>query len=131
MSPRIIVLDQDLSLHAHYRAWLEGEGFAVKCYPSLPDPRTVLLQRPSLILLDYFVGTTSYGWIWLITLRTYAEEDIPVLVCTANDRSLQTYAQDLSDLQAQMLPKPFTSEALIRAVHQHAMKLSSPSASVC
>lgn len=131
MNPRIIVLDQDISLHTQYRAWLEGEGFDVKCYPSLPDPRTVLLQRPSLILLDYFVGTTSYGWIWLITLRTYAEEDIPVLVCTANDRSLQTYAQDLSDLQAQTLPKPFTSQVLIQAVHQYAMKLSSPSAPVC
>lgn len=131
MVPRIIVLDQDLSLHSQYRAWLEGEGFDVKCYPSLPDPRAVLLQRPSLILLDYFVGTTSYGWIWLITLRTYAEEDIPVLVCTANDHSLQTYAQDLNDLQAQMLLKPLTSEALIQAVHQHATKLPAPSATVC
>lgn len=130
MSPRIIVLDQDQTLHAQYRAWLEGEGFDVKCYPSLPDPRTVLLQQPSLILLDYFVGTTSYGWIWLITLRTYAEEDIPVLVCTTNERSVQ-YEQDLIDLQALMLPKPFTSEALIQAVHQHAMKLPSPGVPVC
>lgn len=131
MSPRIIVLDQDHTLHSQYHAWLEGEGFDVKCYPSLPDPRAVLLQQPSLILLDYFVGSTSYGWIWLITLRTYAEEDIPVLVCTVNDRSLQTYVQDLSDLQAQMLHKPFTSEDLIQAVHQHAMKLPSASTSVC
>jgi CheY-like chemotaxis protein len=127
MSARIIVLDQDQTLHAQYCALLEGEGFAVKCYASLPDPRTILLQRPSLILLDYFVGTTSYGWIWLITLRTYAEEDIPVLVCTADNLSLQSYAQDLDDLEAKLLPKPFTPHDLVQAVHQHATKTHSVS----
>jgi CheY-like chemotaxis protein len=125
MSSRIIVLDQDQTLHSQYCALLEGEGYAVKCYASLPDPQTVLLQRPSLILLDYFVGTTAYGWIWLITLRTYAEEDIPVLVCTANSLSLRTHAQDLMDLEAKLLPKPWTAQDLLQAVHQHAAKPAS------
>ncbi|HEX6288306.1 MAG TPA: hypothetical protein VFZ66_03905, partial [Herpetosiphonaceae bacterium] len=64
MSPRIVVLDHDQTLHDQYRSLLEREGYDVLLYPSLPDPRTVLLARPSLILLDYFMGSTSYGWIW-------------------------------------------------------------------
>lgn len=131
MSGSIIVLDQDQTLHTSYRAVLEGAGFEVKCYASLPDPQTVLLQRPSLILLDYFVGTTSYGWVWLITLRTYDEDDISVVVCTANNHALRAHAEDLTDLQAKLLPKPFTAEDLIQAVHQHAAKISNVRAPVC
>jgi CheY-like chemotaxis protein len=78
----------------------------------------VVMQRPDLILLDYFVGSTAYGWIWLITLRTYAEDDIPVLICTGDGQALQTHAQDLADLQAELLYKPFTPHALVQAVQQ-------------
>ncbi|HEX6290358.1 MAG TPA: hypothetical protein VFZ66_14305, partial [Herpetosiphonaceae bacterium] len=59
--------------------------------------------------------------IWLITLRTYAEDDIPVLVCTADRQSLHLHAQDLIDLQAELLAKPFTPDDLVQAVHQHAI----------
>ncbi len=130
MSVRIVVLDHDQTLHAQYRTLLEREGYEVVCYASLPDPRTVLLARPDLILLDYFVGTTSYGWIWLITLRTYAEEDIPVLVCTADQQSLQLHAQDLIDLQAEPLRKPFTPNDLIQAVHRHSGRLAQARAAI-
>ncbi len=123
MSARIVVLDQDQTLHAQYRSLLEQEGYEVVCYSVLPDPRTLLLVRPSLILLDYFGGSTSYGWIWLITLRTYAEDDIPVLVCTADRQALQFHAHDLVDLQAELLHKPFTSNDLIQTVHQHSGRL--------
>jgi DNA-binding response OmpR family regulator len=118
MSARIVVLDHDHTLHPHYRTLLEPEGYHVKCYTSLPDPRMVLMQRPALILLDYFVGSTSYGWIWLITLRTYDEDDIPVLICTVDDGTVQSHTQDLIDLEAQLLYKPFTSHALVQTVQQ-------------
>ena len=128
MSARIIVLDQDHALHPGYRTLLEQAGYHVKCYPSLPDPKMVLMQRPALILLDYFVGSTAYGWIWLITLRTYDEDDIPVLICTVDGQALQTHASDLADLQAELLYKPFTSHALVQAVQQYA---ASPASVVC
>jgi CheY-like chemotaxis protein len=85
----------------------------------------VLMQRPALILLDYFVGSTAYGWIWLITLRTYAEDDIPVLICTVDGQALQAHAQDLLDLQAELLYKPFTSHALVQAVQQQVLSPAS------
>lgn len=128
MSARIIVLDQDHTLHPHYRTLLEEAGYNVKCYPSLPDPRMVLMQRPALILLDYFVGSTAYGWIWLITLRTYAEDDIPVLICTEDGQVLQSHVQDLADLQAELLYKPFTPHGLVEAVQQRA---ASPAGVAC
>jgi DNA-binding response OmpR family regulator len=117
MTVRILILDEDPAVRQLYQSTLRKVGYTCLVPLALPEIATVIDLQPDLILLDYFHGSTPYGWIYLIQLKTYAEtEQIPVLLCTANRTTVAAHAHDLATFNVTVVYKPFDLEDFVAAV---------------
>ena len=108
MPARILVLDEDPTMRRLYQAILGIEGYEVIWLARLPEIEAIRDLQPDLIVLDYFHGPTPRGWIFLIQLKTYADtEQIPVVLCTADNAMVAAHAHDLATFNVNVVPKPF------------------------
>jgi CheY-like chemotaxis protein len=109
-SKRVLVVDDDRDIRELLVELLASEGYEVA---SAPDGRRALAEararRPDVILLDLMMPVMS-GWEFReAQLRDPALADIPVLVVTAFEESLDG---------TELLRKPFLVEDVLDAVQR-------------
>ena len=120
MSKRVLIVDDEFDLANTLRAILLAEGYVPEVYAdgrqALERLNAASLPRPDLVLMDVMMPRVS-GLEVLRTLRaTPGLDDIPVVLM-----SVITPSVDKSEYRWDaFLRKPFTLQAVLKAVHQHA-----------
>jgi CheY-like chemotaxis protein len=114
----VLVIDDDASNVALYRAILEEEGYRVSaaCSPVL-EPQEITSAAPDLILLDLRLGTVTGGAELLVRLKADARtRGVPVLICSADHQQLTAMQDQRVDWDCGMLAKPFDLTDLLATI---------------
>ena len=116
----VLVVDDAPELQTLFRDILEGEGYRVSLAPAAPNVDELADLRPDLLVLDLLLGDDEdAAWRLLRGLREDPQlATVPVLVCSAATRLLQQLEPELLNLGAEIVPKPFDLEDLLRAVER-------------
>lgn len=126
MGGTLLVVDGDAALRALLTDALEEEGYRVWGCASVPQARSVLAHTiPDLLLLDIYQHAAAEGIALIDHVRlqrtTY---DLPMVICSADQRLLKHEGTRLRTLGCGILPKPFDLETLFTMIAQ---LLSAPS----
>ena len=115
--PLVVVMDDDEGLLALMAAILEAEGYAVEVRKQWEGAVELVRQvRPQLVILDVVFGREPMGWCVLESLKAHADTAaVPVLICSANHRSLQEHGGLIARQGAPGLQKPFDLDSLLDA----------------
>jgi DNA-binding response OmpR family regulator len=124
MRPKILVVDDTLTLLDLVRDLLSAEGYQVTtcllAREAYPLARRI---RPSLILLDIVMPEVS-GWDVLHRLRADPRlSAVPIVIFTAWAEHAAARMQELREPNLWLLPKPFDAEDLLATV-QEALELA-------
>jgi DNA-binding response OmpR family regulator len=109
-SPEVLALLRDI---------LESEGFRVSMRG---DPLTLAEIRrtgPDLVILDHMLDDgAGSGWELLRDIRRDPDlSGLPVVVCTGAIQRVRAQGEELHQLGAQVVLKPFDIDQLLAAVH--------------
>ena len=115
--PLVVVLDDDEGLLELMAAILQDEGYAVEGRKQWEGAVELVRQvRPDLVILDVVFGREPMGWHVLEALKAHADTAaVPVLICSANHRSLQEHGGLIARQGARALQKPFDLDSLLDA----------------
>lgn len=121
-SPRatIVVAEDDLFVNDLLREVLSDEGFEVLACTSRSEAEEVAQQaRPDLVITDMHMETPDAGLRLLQHLRQRPETAaVSVIICSADETYLTARKQVIERYQAEIVPKPFHIDRLIRVVHR-------------
>ena len=118
-SPHVLVVEDDVGTLELYHEVLRDEGYRVTLATS-PDlePTAVASRDPDLVLLDLRFRHDACGVDWLAGLKACPETRfIPVLVCSADYRLLESLHDQLLAWECGVLPKPFGLDEFLAAIH--------------
>lgn len=109
---------------------LTEEGFRVIRWFARDGALAMLeRERPALVLLDIRMEEPDAGLRLLREIRaSQTLGNVPVIVCTADQRFLQEHAEILNALRVQTLAKPFDLDALLEKI---TAMLDAPPAVMC
>ena len=113
----ILLVEDDEDIRTSTAESLEGEGFAVIGAETVDEGLAHLRQgaSPAVILLDLMMPGRN-GWDFRQDqLADPAVRDIPVVVITACGIAPEKLRRDMGD-DVQLVPKPFSTESLRRAI---------------
>ena len=115
--PRVVVVDDDDDLLALMATVLEDEGYAVEVHRECEGAAELVRRvQPDLVILDVVFGREPMGWHVLEALKAHADTAaVPVLICSANHRSLQEHGGLIARQGARALQKPFDLDSLLDA----------------
>ena len=117
----VVAIDDVPELLDVYRSVFESEGYRVSTLVDCAsEPDTLLALEPDLFIVDLRCGTGLGGLDLLRRLREHPNGcKVPVVACTALAAStLSTIADELRDLRAHLLVKPFDLDELLDCVRQ-------------
>ena len=115
--PRVLVIDDDPGVESLLRSVLEDEGYQVLSAASTVHPVDVSQLHPALIILDVWLSGNASGWDLLQELKvTPGARGIPVLLCTGDGGLLAREADQIFDLAAGILRKPFDLDEVVARV---------------
>jgi DNA-binding response OmpR family regulator len=115
---RIAVVNNDRAFLHLMERLLRREGYDTILWTAGDGAYEMLRQeRPDLVILDIVMETPEVGWTVLELLRLDPEtEAIPVLVCSADSRTLRDKAEQLHQVHTETLEKPFNLDTLLERV---------------
>jgi two-component system, OmpR family, response regulator CpxR len=116
MSATILVLEDDLVLQSLLCEVLEDEGFTVVAADSLPRLLAALPPRADLLITDLLLNFEPVGLHAITEIRRAVRPTLPVLLCSAAERQIARYEDEITRLGASVLPKPFTIDELVGSV---------------
>jgi DNA-binding response OmpR family regulator len=110
-----VVMDDALELLPLYEEVLSEEGFRVTLLGDVSaDAGEILRLDPDLIVLDLLVAHENRGLPFLRLLRDDpAGADVPVIVCSAANDALHQLDDEIRQLNAALLSKPFDIDRLL------------------
>ena len=116
--PLIVVVDNEHSFRAFMEELLTAEGYLPLLWPTAAGAVDVICHtQPALVILDLWLEHRRAGWLVLRQLQTDPRTmHIPVILCSADDRTLECYRSVSGAAPATMLPKPFEVDALLAQV---------------
>jgi FixJ family two-component response regulator len=111
----IAIVDDDVSVREATTGLVRSNGFDAESFPSAEAFLTSLLQaRPGCLLLD--VAMPGMTGLELQRHLIGQGRRIPIIFITAHDNhEVRREAMDAGAVE--FLPKPFSEEALLRAIH--------------
>ena len=114
----IAVVNNDTAFLELMGELLGGEGYrTLICKEGDKAYALVKERQPDLVVLDVRLDHPESGWTILELLRLDpATARIPVIVCSADGRFLREKAASLSDLDCDVLEKPFDLDMLLAKV---------------
>lgn len=118
---RILVLNDSQELLELFRTILEEEGYEVVLFSyAIEEMSEVARIEPDLIILDFLIGAMQpKGWQMLQKLKLVREtENIPVIICTAAEQSVQEQQGYLTSKGVIVILKPFNIDELVEAVEK-------------
>ncbi len=120
MRGRILVVDDADHIRELFQEILADEGYEViTAATALADPSDFAGRKPDVIVLDYLFGTEPHGEQMLQQLAACpATRDIPVILCTASTKAIETLEHDLTARGGGVLQKPFVIDDLLLIIQQ-------------
>jgi DNA-binding response OmpR family regulator len=117
-SPLIAVVDDDRAVVQLMTAFLEAQEYrTVNCLQAADALALIESAHPDLVLLDIQMEQWDAGLKVLTALRQNAStRSVQVIVCSANLPLLRQQEQRILALDAEMLEKPYTLDALLAKV---------------
>jgi CheY-like chemotaxis protein len=112
----VLFVEDDADIRASTAESLEEEGFAVVGAETVDEGLGCLRRgvAPVVILLDLMMPVRT-GWDFRREqLADPALREIPVVVVTASGISAESLRKEMGEIQ--LVPKPFTSQSLVRAI---------------
>lgn len=117
MLPRVIVMERDDRIRDLLHEILESEGYTPLGTGNERAPDQVHQLRPAAILMDPFEADDDGGWDMLRQLRADpGTARIPIVVCTADARRLDTIPEGELALANGIVLKPFELDDLLDAL---------------
>jgi DNA-binding response OmpR family regulator len=114
-APRALVVDDDPALRLLVRVNLELDGFVVEEAASVEEADTAVRNaKPDVVLLDVHLGNEGSDSV----LERARADRVPVLLVTGS-ADIDTYRGRADEV----LPKPFTPDALIAAARRLASRV--------
>ena len=117
-SPLIALVDDDRAVVQIVTAFLEAQEYrTVSCLQAAEALALIEAAHPDLVLLDIQMEQWDAGLKVLAALRRNANaRSLRVIVCSANLPVLRQQEQRILALDAEMLEKPYTLDALLAKV---------------
>jgi CheY-like chemotaxis protein len=117
-SPLIALVDDDRAVVQIVTAFLEAQEYrTVNCLQAAEALALIESAHPDLVLLDIQMEQWDAGLKVLAALRQNASTcSLRVIVCSANLPLLRQQEQRILALDAEMLEKPYTLDALLAKV---------------
>jgi len=114
----ILVVDDDLRINELIREVLQDEGYTAQgCFTTAAAYTIVEQEPPALIITDLWVEEATSGWRFIQRVRQLPScAKLPLVLCAANQRFLQSHAAELASLDCAVLEKPFDVDDLVRLV---------------
>jgi DNA-binding response OmpR family regulator len=114
----ITVFDDDTDFLDLMRDTLAESGYRVVAEPTADAALAIVLrERPSLVILDFWMAGQGAGLTALRLLREHPETAaLPVLICSADHTALDDYADDWHALGCETLAKPFDLNDMLARV---------------
>jgi CheY-like chemotaxis protein len=117
-SPLVAIIEDDETITALLCELLEAEQYRCLTASSLVTALDLLdREQPDLLILDIVLGGVAAGWQLLDRLaespRTAA---IPVIVCSADTRTLEAHDGLIKARGIRILAKPFDLEELLQLI---------------
>lgn len=120
MATRILVINDTQDILEVFRDLLESEGYEVilSSFP-LRDTSEIKKLNLDLIILDVVFGEEKTGWQMLQLLKMQpATASIPVIICTASQRSVIEMEGYLVSKDVLVVYKPFELDDLLHTIDQ-------------
>ena len=120
MAKHILVVNDTQDILEIFRLLLESEGYIVtlSSFP-LQKAADIVQLAPDLIILDVVFGEEKLGWQMLQMLKMQpATAPIPVIICTAAEKSVREMEGYLVSKNVLVVYKPFELDDLLTAVTQ-------------
>ena len=116
MNKQIVIIEDDRDILDLIQYILIDEGYNVTCYDKIESLEEIVVQQPSVILLDNRLAD-GYGNIFCATLKSNpSTKDIPVVLVSASG-DLEQIAKDCN--ADAFLAKPFDLHDLIKIVKHY------------
>jgi CheY-like chemotaxis protein len=114
----ILAINNDQSVLELFRDLLEDEGYQVSIQTYLDkDLNAIATMAPDLIILDYMWPGEDSGWSLLQMLRMDPRTaSLPIVLCTGAVREVESLATHLTDMDIQVVLKPFDIDTLAAAI---------------
>jgi len=116
----ILVVNDTQDILEIFRLLLEDEGYKVtlSSFP-LQKVGEIMRLNPDLIILDVVFGEEKLGWQMLQLLKMQpATAVIPVIICTASEKSVREMEGYLVSKDILVVYKPFELHDLLAAIAQ-------------
>ncbi len=120
MTKHILVVNDTQDILEIFRLLLESEGYKVtlSSFP-LQKAADIVQLNPDLIILDVVFGEEKLGWQMLQLLKMQPPTaSIPVIICTASEKSVREMEGYLVSKNVLVVYKPFELDDLLTAVTQ-------------
>ena len=116
MASIILVLEDDPALRELLCEVLEEEGHTVVAAATLPELLEVIPPRIDLLISDVLVDLVPVGFEAIQAIRERGYTDVPTILCTGATRHLEYYQEQIAEIGAMVLNKPFSIDSLLQAV---------------
>lgn len=118
MSKLIMVINDTQEILELFEQLLTDEGYHVKLYSyQIRDLKVVKEVQPDLIIVDQMFGEEKLGWQLIQKLRMDRDTArLPVVVCSAELKTLKELEGHLKDKNIEVVIKPFDIDDLMGAV---------------
>ena len=117
MAATILVLEDDPTLQALLCEMLQDEGHEVIAAATLPGLLARLPARPDLLISDMLLDLQPVGIEAISAVRNSAHQGVPAILCTAAAAHVERFQDQIAQLGAVVVAKPFSVEGLIGAVN--------------
>jgi twitching motility two-component system response regulator PilH len=131
MAKHIMVFNDTQEILELFNDILTEEGYRVSLGTFSPQElEMVRAAQPDLVIADYPpLDREARGWQLIQKMKMARETaHIPIIVCTTNLRAIEHNEGWLAKQNILTIPKPFTIDELLNAVHSQIERLTEPSA---
>ncbi len=117
MTATILVLEDDPALQELLCEVLVDEGHRVVAANTLPALLGQLPTTPDLLISDMLLDLQPVGLQAIAAVRSSTSRPVPAILCTAAATHVERFQDQIDDLGAVVLAKPFSIDSLICAVN--------------
>lgn len=117
MAATILVLEDDPALQELLCEVLVDEGHQVVAADTLPGLLGRLPTTPDLLISDMLLDLQPVGLQAIEAVRSSTSRTVPAILCTAASTHVARFQDQIDDLGAVVLAKPFSIDSLIGAVN--------------
>ncbi len=117
MRATILVLEDDPVLQELLCEVLQDEGHDVTAVSTLTEMSHCIPPAIDLLISDMLVDSRAIGIEAIYMVRQSTERAVPAILCTGAANHIETHREQIDQLGAAVIHKPFSLDRLIDAVN--------------